>query len=192
MAEVLLFHHACGRTEGVLAFADRLREAGHVVHAPDLFDGHTFPSVELGVTHAQQVGFGALLVRGVAAAEGLPEAIVPIGFSLGVLPAQMLAQTRPGVRAAVLAHSCVPPGEFADAWPEGVPVHVHAMDRDPWFVDEGDLEAAEQLVASTPDAELFLYPGDRHLFADSSLPSYDESAAGLMLQRVTALLDRVG
>jgi dienelactone hydrolase len=192
MAEVLLFHHACGLTDGVLAFADRLRAGGHAVHAPDLFEGRTFHSVEAGVAHVEQIGFGTVLERGAGAAEGLPEAIVPVGFSLGVLPAQMLAQTRPGARAAVLAHSCVPLGEFGDAWPEGVPVQVHAMEQDPWFTDEGDLEAAEQLVASTSGGELFLYPGDRHLFADSSLPSYDESAAALLLQRVLALLDRVG
>jgi dienelactone hydrolase len=192
MAEVLLFHHACGLTDGVTAFAEQLRAGGHTVHTPDLFEGRTFHSVEAGVAHAEQIGFGTVLERGAAAAEGLPEGIVLIGFSLGVLPAQMLAQTRPGARAAVLAHSCVPLREFGDAWPEGVPVQVHAMEQDPWFTEEGDLEAAEQLVASTPEGELFLYPGDRHVFADSSLPSYDESAAALLLQRVLALLDRVG
>lgn len=192
MAEVLLFHHACGLTAGVRAFADTVRDAGHTVHVPDLFDGRTFDAVEVGVAHAQEIGFGAIMERGRAAAEGLPDAIVPIGLSLGVVPAQMLAQTRPGVAGAVFAHSCLPVGEFGEAWPDDVPVQVHAMERDPWFVDEGDLQAAEALAASTPDAELFLYPGDGHLFADSSLPSYDESAASLMLQRVLALLDRVG
>lgn len=192
MAEVLLFHHACGLTEGVRAFADRLREAGHTVHVPDLFDGRTFTTVEEGSAYAQEIGFGTVLERGRAAAEGLPDATVPIGLSLGVVPAQMLAQTRAGVTAAVFVHSCLPVSEFGETWPAGVPVQVHGMDRDPWFVDEGDLQAAEALVASAPDAELFLYPGDGHLFTDSSLAAYDESAAALVLQRVLALLDRVG
>lgn len=178
MAEVLLFHHACGLTAGVHAFADRLREGGHTVHVPDLFEGRTFDSVEDGVAYVDEIGFDTVLERGRAAADGLPGAIVPVGFSLGVLPAQMLAQTRPGAAGAVLVHSCVPLGEFGDAWPAGVPVQVHAMERDPWFVDEGDLQAAEAL--------------DAHLFADASLPSYDESAASLLLQRVRALLERVG
>ncbi|WP_225752829.1 dienelactone hydrolase family protein [Actinotalea sp. Marseille-Q4924] len=192
MAEVLLFHHACGLTEGVRAFADRLREAGHAVHVPDLFEGRTFDSVEAGVAHAQEIGFGTVLERGRAAAEGVAGAVVPIGFSLGVVPAQMLAQTRPGVAGAVFAHSCLPVSEFGDAWPDGVPVQIHGMERDPWFVDEGDLQAAEALVASSSDAELYLYPGDAHLFADSSLSSYDESAAALLLQRVLTLLATVG
>jgi dienelactone hydrolase len=192
MAEVLLLHHACGLTAGVRTFADRLREAGHTVHVPDLFDGRTFATVEEGVAHAQEIGFDTVLERGRAAAADLPDGIVPIGFSLGVVPAQMLAQTRPGVAAAVLVHSCLPVSEFGEAWPEGVPVQIHGMDRDPWFIDEGDIQAAEALVASTADAELFLYPGDAHLFTDSSLPSYDESAAALLLQRVLALLGRVG
>lgn len=192
MAEVLLLHHACGLTEGVRGFADRLREAGHTVHVPDLFEGRAFGTVEEGVAHAQEIGFDTVLDRGRAAAQTLPEGIVPIGFSLGVVPAQMIAQTRPGVAGAVLVHSCLPVSEFGEAWPEGVPVQVHGMDRDPWFIDEGDIQAAEALVGSTADAELFLYPGDAHLFADSSLPSYDQSAAALLLQRVLALLGRVG
>lgn len=192
MAEVLLLHHACGLTDGIRTLADRVREAGHTVHVPDLFAGRTFGTVEAGVAHAQEIGFDTVLERGRAAAEGLPDAIVPIGFSLGVVPAQMPAQTRPGVVGAVLVHSCLPVSEFGEAWPDGVPVQVHAMDRDPWFVDEGDLQAADALVASAPDGELFLYPGDAHLFADESLPSYDASAAGLMFGRVLALLDRLG
>jgi esterase/lipase len=39
MAEVMLFHHAMGQTEGFTALADELRQAGHTVHTPDLFGG---------------------------------------------------------------------------------------------------------------------------------------------------------
>jgi dienelactone hydrolase len=78
--------------------------------------------------------------------------------------------------------------EFSPAWPEGVPVQIHAMDADPFFVDECDIEAARSLVAETPTAELFLYPGNEHLFADSSLPSYDARAAALLRQRVLDFL----
>lgn len=189
MAEVLLFHHAQGQTEGFHAFADELRAAGHVVHAPDVYDGKTFTELDDGVAHAKQVGFGALLERGIAAAEGLPAGLVYAGFSLGVMPAQKLAQTRPGARGALLFHACLPPSEFGAPWPEGVPVQIHAMAADEWF--EEDAAAARELVA-TAGAELFLYPGDRHLFADSSLGDYDEAAAALLRSRVLAFLDAVG
>ena len=189
MAEVVLFHHAQGLTPGVGAFAGELRRAGHAVHAPDLFEGRTFDTVEEGVSYAGELGFGQVIERGVRAVEGLPAELVYAGFSLGVLPAQKLAQTRPGARGALLLHSCVPVTEFSPAWPGGVPVQVHAMNADPFFVGE-DFDAARALVDQAKDAELFLYPGEQHLFADSSLPSYDPDATALLTQRVLDFLSR--
>jgi dienelactone hydrolase len=193
MAEVALFHHALGLTPGVTAFADELRAAGHTVHTPDLFEGRTFTTIKEGVGHAQEVGFGEVMGRGARAVEDLPAGLVYAGFSLGVLPAQMLAQTRPGARGALLFYSCVPTSEFG-SWPAGVPVQVHGMDADPMFVDEGDVDAARALVAEATaentDGELFLYPGDQHYFADSTLPSYDPAATALLLQRVHDFLAR--
>jgi dienelactone hydrolase len=190
MAEVLLFHHAQGQTAGFLAFADELRAAGHVVHAPDLCDGKTFAELADGVGYAKQVGFGAIIERGAAAAEGLPAEIVYAGFSLGVLPAQLLTQTRPGARGAVLLHACLPPSEFETPWPDGVPVQIHMMDADEWVKE--DLVAARELVDEIENAELFLYRGDGHLFADSSLGDFDEEAAALLKERTLAFLERVG
>ena len=191
MAEILLFHHAQGRTAGVRAFADELQAAGHVIHVPDLYEGQIFPTLSEGVAHAEQIGFDAVIARAARAAEALPEGLVYAGFSLGVLPAQMLAQTRPGARGALLFHSCVPVAEFSESWPDNVPAQIHAMEEDPYFVGDGDLDAARELVASTPHAELFLYPGREHLFSDSSLPSYDEEAASLLRARVLDFLDTV-
>jgi dienelactone hydrolase len=190
MAEVLLFHHAQGQTAGFHAFADELRSAGHTVHTPDLFDGRTFTSIDEGLGYVQGVGFGEMIERGVQAAEELPNELVYGGFSLGVLPAQKLAQTRPGARGALLFYSSVPPSEFGSSWPAGVPVQVHGMDKDPYFVDEGDIDAAREIVESAGEGELFLYPGDQHYFADSSLPSYDEGATRLLTERVLAFLER--
>jgi dienelactone hydrolase len=189
MAEVVLFHHAQGLTPGVVAFADELRDAGHTVHTPDLFQGRTFGSIEEGMRHAQEIGFpGEVIARGVRAVEGLPAELVYAGFSLGVLPAQFLAQTRPGARGALLFYSCVPVSEFGSGWPGGVPAQVHGMDADPVFVGEGDIDAARELVEQAKDAELFLYPGDQHYFADSSLPSYDPDATALLVRRVLDFL----
>jgi dienelactone hydrolase len=193
MAEVLLFHHAQGLTPGVRAFADDIRAAGHIVHAPDLFDGRTFQSIEQGLAYIGETGFDDMRERGVRFADKLPAGIVYAGFSFGVLPAQKLAQTRPGARGALLFYSCLPiSGTWAfGPWPDGVPVQIHGMDNDPVFVGEGDIDAAREIVAKVEDAELFLYPGDQHYFADSSLPSYDVDAAALLTKRVLAFLDRV-
>lgn len=188
MAEVLVFHHAQGQTAGFHAFADELRQAGHTVHAPDLYDGHTFATLDEGMAYAEQVGFAEIVERGERAASELPDELVYAGFSLGVVPAQKLAQTRAGARGALLFYSCVPTSEFGTSWPADVPVQIHGMDADPIFVDEGDLDAARALVASAEHAELFLYPGDQHYFADSSLPSYDADAAALVTQRTLDFL----
>jgi dienelactone hydrolase len=189
MTEVLLFHHAQGQTTGFHAFADNLRGAGHTVHTPDLFDGRIFASIDEGMAHVGELGFGEIIGRGERAASALPAELVYAGFSLGVVPAQKLAQTRPGARGALLFYSAVPISEFGTSWPAGVPVQIHGMDADPYFVDEGDIDAAREIVETAEDAQLFLYPGDQHYFADSSLPSYDESATNLLTERVLAFLD---
>jgi dienelactone hydrolase len=192
MAEILLFHHSLGLTPAVRDFAETLRQAGHTVHLPDLYDGRVFDTIDDGMGYAREVGFGKLFERGEAAAQGLPDELVYAGFSLGVGPAQSLAQTRPGAKGAQLIYSCFPVSEFSEAWPVGVPVQIHGMDQDPFFTEEGgDLDSARALVESTSDAELFVYPGDQHLFAEKGTPFYDEPAAMLMTERVLAFLDRV-
>ena len=191
MAEVVLFHHAQGLTPGVAEFAEDLRRAGHTVHAPDLYDGRTFATLEEGLAYAEEVGFDEVTERGIQAAEALPAELVYAGFSLGLGPAQRLAQTRPGARGALLFYACLPVSEFGPSWPAGVPVQIHAMESDPEFDNGWDLPAAQALVEEAEDGELFLYPGDQHLFADSSLPSYDADAAALLGQRVLDFLDRI-
>jgi dienelactone hydrolase len=192
MAEVMLFHHVQGLTPGVEAFADELRAAGHTVHVPELLDGRRFDSIEAGVAYVREIGFGTVGERGAAAAAELDSELVYAGFSLGVGPAQLLTQTRPGARGALFFSACMPLEEFGDGtWPDGVPLQVHGKDGDPEFADSGDLEVARAVVEAVDDAELFLYPGKEHLFADSSLPEYDEAAALLLKQRVLEFLARV-
>jgi dienelactone hydrolase len=97
MPEILLFHHAQGLTYGCLAFADDLRAAGHTVHAPDLYDGQVFSSLEDGVRYGgEELGIETVMARGREVAETLPNHLVYAGFSLGGLSAQRLAQTRSG------------------------------------------------------------------------------------------------
>lgn len=195
MTEVVLFHHVQGLTDGVREFAEQLRAGGHTVHTPDLFEGERPPTVDDGVAHVKSVGDELLQERADRAVADLPESLVYAGISWGASVAQQFAQTRPGTRGALLYESCLPiTGEWAvGPWPDGVPVQIHGMDQDPIFALEGDLDAARGLVETVgPDlAELFVYPGDRHLFLDSSLPSYDAGAAALVLQRSRELLDRM-
>ncbi|MEA2581219.1 MAG: hypothetical protein QOE83_2111 [Actinomycetota bacterium] len=189
MTTVLLFHHALGQTTGFLAFADELRAAGHAVHTPDLLGGKTFQDLDEGVAYAKQIGFPEIMQLGSKVAAELPADIVYAGFSLGVIPAQALTQTRPGASGALFYYSCIPPSEFDSPWPAGVPLQVHMMESDPWT--EEDRPAAEALVEEI-DGELFLYPGSAHLFADSSTDDYDESAAALLKERTLAFLNRFG
>ena len=196
MADVVLFHHLQGLTDGVSAFADELRTSGHTVHTPDLFDGQRPASIDDGVALTQAIGDQVLAERVDQAVAGLPTGLVYAGLSFGVLSAQRLAQTRPGARGALFYEACLPiTGEWAvGPWPDGVPVQIHGMDKDPFFALEGDIDAARELVETAgPElAELFVYPGDRHLFTDRSLPSYDADAAALVVQRSREFLTRVG
>jgi dienelactone hydrolase len=193
MTEVLLFHHAQGLTPGVRRFADELRAAGHTVHTPDLFDGRTFQSIDEGMTFIKGSGMDEMVERGEQTANDLPNELVYAGFSFGEMVAQKLAQTRPDAKGALLFYSGIPiSGEWAfGPWPDGVPVQIHGMDADPYFAGEGDVDAAREIVEKVEGAELFLYPGDQHYFADSSLPSYDADATALLTQRVLEFLGRV-
>ncbi|MEG9295042.1 dienelactone hydrolase family protein [Mangrovibacillus sp. Mu-81] len=188
MAEVLLLHHVLGRTTGIEAIADQLRDAGHIVHVPDLFDGRTFSSLEEGLAYIKEIGFEEVTARGVSAAGDLSRDVVYAGFSLGVPAAQKLSQTREGARGALFFHACLPTSEFESPWPADLPVQIHAMNADPFFVEDGDINAARGLVASANHAELFLYEGKEHLFTDSSIPSYDADATKLVIKRVLDFL----
>jgi dienelactone hydrolase len=176
--EVVLFHHALGLTDWVRRFADSLRDAGHTVHTPDLFDGRTFETIEDGMAYSEELGGPmAVVERGRAAVESLPSGLVYVGFSLGVLPAQSLAQTRPGACGAVLCYAALPLGKWGDnwpaEWPDGVPVQLHILDGDE------DFEIAQELARTVPGAELFVYPGTEHYFAE-----HDDQAAEELTHRV--------
>ncbi|HVV11680.1 dienelactone hydrolase family protein [Amycolatopsis sp.] len=184
MAELVLFHHAQGLTPGCLAFAEDLRAGRHVVHTPDLYEGQVFPDLDSGMAYAREARFGTILDRGRAAADELPADVFYGGFSLGVLPAQMLAQTRPGALGALLMHSAIPLAEFGGAWPSGVGLQIHTMESD----ELGDVDEAKGLAAAVDDAELFLYPGSAHLFTDRSLPAYAPREAASVLARALDFL----
>ena len=182
MAEVVVFHHALGLTDAVRRFADALRAAGHTVYTPDLYDGRTFHTIDDGMAHSEELGGPITLVdRARAAVVSLPSGAVYIGFSLGVLSAQSLAQTRPGARGAVLCYSALPLGEWGDnwpaTWPNGVRLQLHILDGDE------DFEIAQRLATTVSGAELFVYPGSEHYFVE-----HDAQAAALLMERVLDFL----
>ena len=187
MAEVLLFHHVLGLTDGVQGFADELRAAGHIVHTPDLFEGRTFGSIEEGMAYEEELGTQAILERGAAAAEGLPDALVYMGMSLGVVLAQKLIIDRPGARGAVLFYGFLEPKWFGP-WPDGVPAQIHVKESDPFVLEDDALDAARQLASTAEGVEVFVYPGDEHFFADRTHEHYDEKAAALAMERTLAFL----
>ncbi|MBP2456792.1 dienelactone hydrolase [Clavibacter michiganensis] len=195
MAEIVLFHHVQGATPGVHAFADALRDAGHIVHVPDLFDGALPESIEAGLALMAGLADHVVAERTDRALDGLPAELVYAGFSWGGSIAQRVAQTRAGARGALLYESFVSlSAEWSfGPWPAGVPVQVHGMARDPFFAGEGDLDGARELVDLVgPElAEVFVYDGDAHLFTDASLPSSDPVATALVLERSLELLARV-
>lgn len=191
MSDIVLFHHVLGVTEGIEAFADRLRVHGHAVHTPSLFERRTFTGLEEGLAHAEEIGTEEMLRRADAALEELPRELVVGGFSLGVMAAQHIAQNRDRVRGAVLMHSFIAPEQVGGVWPVGLPAQVHGMDADPFFIGDGDLAAATETQILDPDLEIYLYPGRGHLFTDEGSPDHDAEATDLLLQRVLALLDRI-
>ncbi len=196
MVDVVLFHHVLGLTAGVQGLANRLAAGGHTVHTPDLYAGEVATGLEEGFALMNRIGTETIAQRVDSALAGLPRDLVYAGISMGVMTAQRLAQTRPGARGALLYEACVPvTGEWAfGPWPDGVPVQVHGMDDDEFFGHEGDIDAARELVSTVgvDQGELFTYPGNQHLFLDSSLPSFDNEATELVVERSRALLERVG
>jgi dienelactone hydrolase len=188
MTHVILFHHAQGLTDGVAEFAQRLRDAGHDVVVPDLYEGRIFDTLDAGVANAEAIGFETIIERGELAADALPSNTVYAGFSLGTLPAQKLAQHRAGALGALLFHGGIPAATFGTQWPVATALQVHVTQGDEWV----ELDEVEQLAGDAEHAELFIYPGSAHLVADSSLDEYDEELAELMIERSIEFLDRLG
>ncbi|MCS5734667.1 dienelactone hydrolase family protein [Herbiconiux daphne] len=186
MSEILLFHAAYGLTPGVVAFADHLRGEGHVVHTPDYYDGTTFSVLSEGLAYRDELGMDEIVRRGDSAAGSLPPDLVYAGFSLGAVPAQKLAQTRPGARGAILLDACVPSAEFGVPWPASVPLAVHGGARDEWF----EPDVAKALIEEASEGELHLYPTADHLFALNDLPTFQPDLAQRLADNVVDWLAR--
>jgi dienelactone hydrolase len=196
MAEVVLFHSALGLRPGVLSAAERLREAGHVVHTPDLYDGEVFEDYAEGGRKRDALGYAEIARRAREAVVSLPAETFYAGFSLGTAPAELLAASRKGARGAVLMHGAIPIQGFrsfgVEGWPAGVPMQVHYAEGDPWVEAEEVVALGEAVRGTGTSFEEYVYPGSGHLFADPDLPDeYDAGSADLMWRRVLGFLERV-
>lgn len=190
MAHIVLFHHVLGLTSGVLSLAEALRDGGHEVTTPDLFERRTFPDLPSGLTHVGQLGDDTLLHRAEAACADLPADVVYAGLSLGVSPAQHMLQTRPGARGALLLHAFIDPAQVAGVWPARCPVDVFATDADPFFVEDGDHDAAVRWAQTHPELRIHLYPGDGHLFTEPTSPDYDAATTRQLVGDLLTALER--
>ena len=191
MAEIVLFHHVRGLTEGVEFFAEQLRARGHRVDTPDYFEGRTFGTVDEGIAYARDVGFDVIRRRALETRAGMPVDVVYGGFSLGVMTAQSLLLTTPEARGGILMHGFAPLDELGLRWRDDVPVQMHAMDADPWVVEDGDLAAARAVGSVHGNLEVHTYPGSGHLFTDRSDADYDAEATALLLERIGGLLETI-
>ncbi|GAA2096535.1 dienelactone hydrolase family protein [Brevibacterium salitolerans] len=187
MAHVIFFHSALGLDKGVHAMADAIREAGHTVTTPDVYDGHVFDSTEKGIAYRDEVGFRTLTDRATAALAGVEGPLVAAGISLGAALAQRLGKKDPRTEAAVLLHAG---GEsrLID-WPARVALQIHHSVDDPWIDEGGPENLLRSAARAGARAEHYLYPGDAHLFADPTKPDFDERSAELLSARVQLLLE---
>jgi dienelactone hydrolase len=184
MAEIVLFHHVRGLTDGVGAFAQTLRDAGHSVHTPDLFEGRTFAEIDDGVAFVDSVGEDSFAARAAEMMTSAPTEVVYAGMSFGNARAAEQVLTRPGAQGALFLYGAVAPSWWDARWPAGVPSQAHVMADDPWKEPEAEAEYVE----AVPGGELFVYPGSGHLFAEVGDRDYDAAAARLATERVLGFL----
>ncbi|WP_298227327.1 dienelactone hydrolase family protein [Gryllotalpicola sp.] len=187
MADIVLFHHAGGLTRGVIAFADRLRAAGHSVETPDVFGGYTFDDIEDGMRYAGELGDEELAERAFEAVSTLPAGLVYVGMSLGCALAAQVLLTRGDAQGAVFLYGAVAPGWFGEDWPDGVPAQSHQTEYDP----RREVEVDTAMEYEIPGAEMYLYPGSGHLFAEAGHEDYDPEAAQLALNRILRFLEAI-
>lgn len=185
IAEIILFHHAQGLTEGLRDLAERLRAAGHKVHTPDMYSGPVFGKLDEGLAFASRIGHDAIEEVARRAARRHPHTNTVIGFSLGAFPAQLLAQEWKKIDGLVLVAGGLPPRDLGGDWRFNVRLSVHAADPDDW-IPPGSLET---LLHHARGPHIHRYPGLGHMFVDPSSPDYDADAADLFEERLLAWLE---
>ena len=183
MADVLLFHSVYGLRPGVLAAADRLRDAGHRVVTPDLYAGAVTETLEEGFALRDRIGLPVLLARSGEALGDLPSGGVLAGMSMGAAIAMELGAADSRISGLILLHGL---GGTPEKVTPGLPVQAHVTVADAgldeireWSRGLGDLGAR---------AEVFRYEGGGHLYTDADLSDFHGPSADLTFDRCAAFL----
>jgi dienelactone hydrolase len=106
------------------------------------------------------------------------------GMSMGAARAAEQVLARPGAKGAFFLYGAIAPSWWEATWPAGVPSQAHVTEGDEYREPDAETE----YVAEVPGAELFVYPGSGHLFAEPGHPDYDEETARLATERVLEFL----
>ncbi len=193
MTGVALFHASLGVRRGVQDAAERLRAAGHEVLVVDQYDHQVFDDHEEADAFVESVGFPELMRRATAGVEALPDGFVAAGFSNGGGMAEYVATQRP-VAGVVMLSGALPVEMLgADGWPVSVPAQIHYTAGDPRRRQQWVDTVAASIRAAGAPLEVFDYPGDGHLFTDSSLPGeYQPEEAQLLWDRVLTFAPLAG
>jgi len=184
MAEILLFHHAYGLTDGLRALAARLIAEGHTVHCPDCYAGVTFRNIDDGVKHLQRIGHDAVEEVARRSAREFRNADVVMGFGLGAMQAQLLAQDLRRIRGCLLMGGAFTPSALGGMWRSNTSLEIHLSDPDEW-VQPAELEG---LLYHAPHANVYRYTNKGHLFIDECSRDYDADAADLFEERLETWL----
>ncbi|MBA4860106.1 dienelactone hydrolase family protein [Streptomyces sp. PSKA54] len=187
---IMLFHSTYGLRPAVREAADRLREAGHEVWTPDLFEGRVFDTVEEGRDFKDEIGKDELLKRAVLAAAPYSErGLVYAGFSLGAALAQTLALGDEKARGLLLLHGTSDIAENASV--DELPVQLHVAEPDPFEPDDWLSAWYLQMRKAGADVEIYRYAGAGHIYTDTDLPDYDAEAAEATWRTALGFLDSV-
>lgn len=192
-AGVVVLHAWWGLNDDVVAFADRLADAGYGVLAPDMFNGQVTAetseaerlSSEGDASSPEVVAFNAVDRLRERLPAGAP--IATLAFSFGA----PYATWTPSERAAVVA-TVAYYGAWAGSWvtASNAPLLGHFAEDDP-FTSPEEVTAFETAFKNA-DREITtnVYPGTKHWFAEPSRPEYRPDAAELAFERTIAFLKR--
>jgi carboxymethylenebutenolidase len=189
-AGVVVLHPWWGLNADVIAYADRLADAGFAVLAPDLFDG----AIATEPDEAEKlVGRGDEVAEGIASAavDELDRRLGPdvslgvLGFSFGAAYALLVPSSRPRLSASVVYYGTYW-GDFLAA--SRAPVLGHFAEHDAFEPAESVAGLETALRDAGREATFHVYPGTGHWFAEPSRDAYRPEAAELAFERTVAFL----
>ena len=184
MTDIALFHSSLGVRPGIIDAAERLHADGHRVLLVDQYEGQVFDDYGEAHRFVDQVGFPELMRRALIGVQDLPDGFVAMGFSNGGGMAEYVATQRP-CRGVLMISGALPVRMLgADAWPRAVPAQIHYNRRDPHHQQDWLEALLTEISTAGATAAIFEYPGEGHLFTDSSRSDeYDEQATTLLWDR---------